>query len=147
MPKISATAFYCNSISCIAVRYSFLSILLQSVRFLRFFHNQIQPNASTSTVSFHKRMSNVYFNVLFYYVFKRIFGHFFDQPKIILQKHGGSKRKIAFAILSVRICPAKSYNPPNKYAWICCKFQLGSGAIQPVVFLFSVWLNRHRGFS
>lgn len=40
-------------------------------------------------------MSNVHFNVLFYYVFKRIFGHFFEQPKIILQKVEFKRRRPA----------------------------------------------------
>ena len=60
--------------------FSFIDFTPIGAFFKILFQDQIQPDTSTSTVSFHKRMSNVHFNVLFYYVFKRVFGHFFYQP-------------------------------------------------------------------
>ena len=66
-------------------------------------------------------MGDIHFNVFFYNVFKSVFWHFSIIFKFFRRNITGANKKPPFAILSVRICPAKSYNPPNKYSWICRK--------------------------
>ena len=67
--------------------------------FERTLQHEVEPNASTATITFHERMGNVHFHVFVHNLIKGCFGHSFYYLQSIGEVHTISESKTSFGYI------------------------------------------------